>query len=391
MHHPSTLAFSICVIFIAAAGMSTLALYTRQSLLVAYMLVGVLLGPWGLKFIADPDIVSQTGEIGIIFLLFLLGLHLHPQNLWHMLRKMTWITLISSLVFALIGYAVGMLFHYSSTESLIIGLTMMFSSTIIGLKLLPTTVLHHQHTGELVISILLMQDIVAILVLLALQSLGPEQVSWLTSLAATAIVFPLLCGFALLIEKVILVKLIARFDRIKEYMFLVAIAWCLGLAELATRMHLSPEIGAFIAGVTLAASPISLYIAESLKPLRDFFLVMFFFSIGASFNLTFISSVFWAALLLMALVLVLKPVLYYYLLKEPSGSKQVAWEVGIRLGQSSEFSLLLAYLAVSTQLISDKASYLIQATTLLTFIASSYIVVLRYPTPIAISDKMRRD
>src|SRR6202035_5399928 len=101
--------------------------------------------------------------------LFLLGLHLQPQSLWHLLRKISWIALVSSLVFAAIGFGVGYFFGYSLIESAIIGAACMFSSTIIGLKLLPTTVLHHQHTGEVMIGVLLMQDIIAILLLLVLK------------------------------------------------------------------------------------------------------------------------------------------------------------------------------------------------------------------------------
>ena len=166
--HTDTIIFSIFLIFCGAALLATLALYTRQSLLVVYMLLGMLLGPWGVAWINDSQVINQTGEIGIIFLLFLLGLNLHPQNLLHMFKRVSWVALVSSLIFAAIGYGIGILFGYTQAESLVVGAAMMFSSTIIGLKLLPTTILHHQHTGEVMISVLLMQDLIAILVLLGL-------------------------------------------------------------------------------------------------------------------------------------------------------------------------------------------------------------------------------
>ncbi len=134
--------------------------------MVAYILLGALLGPWGLKMVPDVTVVQQVGDIGIVFLLFLLGLHLQPQNLIHMLRKVTWIALISSILFACMSYFIGRWFGLSKAESWILGGSMMFSSTIIGLKLLPTTILHHQHTGEVMISVLLMQDIIAIITLI---------------------------------------------------------------------------------------------------------------------------------------------------------------------------------------------------------------------------------
>src|ERR1043166_7354824 len=144
------------------------------------------------------------------------------------------------------------------------------------------------------------------------------------------------------------------------------------MAELAEVFKLSGEIGAFIGGVALAASPISLYIAESLKPLRDFFLVMFFFSIGAGFNFQFLPEVIVPALLLSLLLLLLKPIVFYFLLRHSGETKAVSREVSIRLGQASEFSLLVASIGIGTSLISAKANYLIQATTILTFIVSSY-------------------
>jgi Kef-type K+ transport system membrane component KefB len=388
--HEGSVVYTMFLIFAGAAFLSTLVLYTKQSLLVAYILLGALLGPWGLKLVPDVTTVKQIGDIGIVFLLFLLGLHLQPQNLIHMLRKVTWIALISSILFALISYWIGRYFGLTVTEAWILGASMMFSSTIIGLKLLPTTILHHQHTGEVMISVLLMQDVIAIVVLILIDGVQSGSFSW-DDLIILGLDLPALCILAFIVEKHILIRLLARFDRTQEYVFLLSIGWCLGVSVLAQRIGLSEDIGAFVAGVALAASPISLYIAESLKPLRDFFLVMFFFSIGATFNFSFAHQVFIPAMILSGLILIIKPLLFYGLLYRSGEKKQVAKEVGVRLGQASEFSLLVASISLSTGLISELASNLIQATTILTFIVSSYLVVLKYPTPIALSDKMRKD
>lgn len=385
-----TIVFTIFLIFFGATILSTIALYTRQSLLVAFIVLGALMGPFGFGLVSNSALVHQVSEVGIIFLLFLLGLHLQPRNLLQMLRKVTIVAVVSSLIFAALGYGVSILFGFSQSQALIVGAAVMFSSTIIGLKLLPTTILHHQHIGEVMISVLLMQDLIAIVVMLALNGMSVNGFSWMDG-AFIVLALPSLIALAFLVEHFILLKLLARFDRTQEYVFLLSIGWCLGMAELARYVGLSEEIGAFIAGVALAESPIALYIAESLKPLRDFFLVMFFFSIGAAFNFDFLPQVLAPALLLAGLLLVLKPVVFYYLLRHAGEDEPVSKEVGMRLGQASEFSLLVAALATSGGLISDKTTYLIQATTLLTFIVSSYLVVLLYPTPIALTDKMRRD
>ncbi|OGO91689.1 MAG: sodium:proton antiporter [Coxiella sp. RIFCSPHIGHO2_12_FULL_42_15] len=384
------LILAICLIFGGAAVLSTVALITRQSMLVAYIVLGIVLGPWGLKIFSNPEFVQRVGDIGIIFLLFLLGLHLPPQKLIHMLRKITWVGLVSSILFAIVGYLVAWFSGYSALSCVVVGAAMMFSSTIIGLKLLPTTILHHQHTGEVMISVLLFQDIIAIIVLLIFQGvMGKGEI--VRDLVLVLVGFPSVTGVAFFLERYILRKLFSRFNRIKEYMFLLAIAWCLVLAEMASLLKLSAEIGAFIAGVSLATSPVSMYIAESLKPVRDFFLVMFFFAVGASFNLTYLSAIIVPAIILVVLLLVLKPVVYYLLLKWVGETKQVAWEVGVRLAQISEFSLIIAYVAIDMELVANAAAYLIEATTILSFIASSYWVVMRYPTPVAVSDRLRRD
>ena len=374
--HENAVFYTIFLIFAGAAVFSTLVLYTKQSLLVAYILLGAVLGPWGLKLITDLSAVQQVGEVGIVFLLFLLGLHLQPQNLIHMLKKVTWIAMFSSMLFAIIAYLIGRWFGLSNTESWVLGAAMMFSSTIIGLKLLPTTILHHQHTGEVMISVLLMQDLIAIIVLILIN--GGQQSAGFNwhDLLLVGVALPALIFFGFLVERFVLVKLLARFDRTQEYVFLLSIGWCLGMSVVAQKLGLSEDIGAFVAGVVLASSPISLFIAESLKPLRDFFLVMFFFSV---------------ACILAGLMLVMKPLCFQLLFIKSGEKKRVAKEVGVRLGQASEFSLLVASIALSTKLISDVASNLIQAATILTFIVSSYVVVLKYPTPMSLSDDMRKD
>lgn len=389
MEH-GTIAFSFFLIFSGAAVLASIALYTRQPLLVAYIALGALLGPFGFKLITNTDLLTDISKIGIIFLLFLLGLDMQPKNMLLMLKKATFVALISSVIFAGTGYGLAALFGFTHMECIVIGIAMMFSSTIIGIKLLPTTVLHHRHTGELVVGLLLLQDLIAIFVLLVLYTNETGEAS-ISQYFWAIISLPVLIFVALFFVKYILLPLIQRFDHFQEYIFLIAIGWCLGLAELAEVMGLSSEIGAFIAGIAVATSPIAQFIAISLKPLRDFFLILFFFSIGASFNLGVLGEVIVPAMLLATLVLVVKPVTFRLLLARISETNTLAWEIGFRLGQISEFSLLIAYIATSIALIGERASVLIQATAIITFLASSYLVVFRYPTPIAISDELRRD
>jgi len=385
---------TIFLIFTGAAVLATAALYARQTLLVAYIAIGLILGQSGFNLIADAGFLQQISDIGIMFLLFLLGLNLNPNKLLHLLKSATILVIASSLMFATFGYIVAISFGFSSTESLVIAASTIFSSTIIGLKLLPTTVLHHRHTGEIIISILLLQDLIAIGLLMFLHTQGQitaNDPGAQQHLLTLLISFPTIILVAYLSEKYILQKLFLRFDTILEYIFLLAIAWCLGLAELATSMGLSHEIGAFIAGVAIASGPISQFIAESLKPLRDFFLIIFFFTIGASFDISQLDDILIPGIILALLALSLKPIIFKKLLQLSGEDTAVATEVGFRVGQLSEFSILLGALALQVGVIGQSASQLIQLSTLLTFIISSYLIVFRYPTPIATSDRLRRD
>jgi Kef-type K+ transport system membrane component KefB len=385
-----SIVFSVFLIFTGAAVLATLALYARQSMLVAYILLGMAIGPSSLGLVKDVQLLQELSHVGIVFLLFLLGLNLHPQDLWHMFRKATLVTLVSSVLFAGLGTAVALLFAHSPVEAFIVGATMMFSSTIIGLKLLPSTVLHHQHTGEIIISVLLLQDLIAIVILLVLHGMGSNESGW-QGITLLTLTLPGFMLFAFGFSRFVLTRLLARFDTIQEYIFLLAIGWCLGMAELSEALGLSPEIGAFIAGISVATEPISRFIAESLKPLRDFFLVVFFFSLGAAFDLSAMGQVLLPATVLAAISLLLKPLVFKQLWVYQGETARLAGEVGARLGQISEFSLLIAVLAVQSRVISLETSYLIQLATLITFIISSYYIVLRYPTPIAVSDRLRRD
>ncbi len=377
-----SLFFSFFVIFSGAAILATFSLYTHQPIIVAYVLLGLVAGPSGFQWVSDPELLNEISHIGIVFLLFLLGLDMQPSSLIHVLKKASLVALISSVFFFAIGYFAGQAFYFTANESLIMGAAMMFSSTIIGIKLLPTTVLHHKHMGELMIGLLLIQDMLAIVVLLVIGSSGNQSTTH-TSFLLTALALPCLILGAYLIVKWLILPLLEKFDLFHEYLFLMAIGWCLGLAVLAEFLGLSKEIGAFIAGITLATHPVAQFMTDKLKPIRDFFLVLFFFALGASFKIHVLADIWLYALILSVVVIVIKPITFKVLLSQQLERSGMAWDVGFRLGQISEFSLLIVYLALSSNLIGEQAAHVIQATAVLTFILSTYIVIFNYPNPIA--------
>ena len=240
------------------------------------------------------------------------------------------------------------------------------------------------------IALLLFQDVIAIVVLVVMESVGGGEYA-VRDLLMPLVTLPLLALVSWASVKTILLALIKRFDRYHEYIFLLFIGWCLGMAELAIWIGLSAEIGAFVAGVSIASSPIAQYIAMSLKPLRDFFLVVFFFSVGSGLDLQALPRVALPAIAMATLFLLLKPLVYQWLVRGVFEEPKLAWNLGLRLGQCSEFSLLIAFLGTAKGVLSADAATVIQACTILTLLVSSYLVVLRLPNPIAISDHLRRD
>ena len=380
---------SFFIIFTGAAALAAVALYTRQPLIVAYIAIGCLVGPHGIALVSDDRLLAEVGEIGIIFLLFLVGLDLPPAKLKDMIGESVLTALASTAVFFGLGFGVMFAFGFTLVEAAIAGTACVFSSTILGVKLLPTTVLHHRHIGEIVISLLLIQDLLAIIALLVLAGFDAEG-GILSTTLTVLVALPVVALVAYLGVRFFVVPLLARFDVFQEFTFLLAVGWCLGIASLSQALYLSWEIGAFVAGVSLANSPIAQYITENLRPLRDFFLVLFFFAVGAAINPAMLLDV-WLPTLVLAIVLVAcKPPVFRALLRWQKESDPVSREIGYRLGQTSEFSLLLVFVA-GTALLSAEAAHVVQGATVVTLLLSSYLVVFRYPSPIAVSERLRRD
>lgn len=380
----------LIAIFAGAAIFSTLFLYLRQPIILAYIALGIVAGPLGLDLIANDAHIEELSHLGIILLLFLIGLSLEPNRLLHLFGKTTLVTLGTSLAFMLISMLVVLAFGFSFTDSLIIGAAMMFSSTIVGLKLIPTTALHHAHTGEMMISVLLLQDILAIVLILFM--VGGQQEE--DVLATTVILLLKLVGLTLvsfLLMKTIVTRLFIKFDTIREYTFLISLGWGLIGAGAGKFLGLSFEIGAFVAGVSFASISIALIIAEDLKPLRDFFLILFFFTIGARFDVFLSQHIIYAGLTLAMVIIITKPLLFKLGFRLIGESQRFSSELGARLGQASEFSLLVAYSAFASGLISVDASSLIQTVVILTFVISTYWVVYKYPTPISSTARQRQD
>ena len=377
------------LIFAGAALFATVFLYLKQPIIIAYIVLGIVVGPKGLGLINDADQIEQLAHIGIILLLFLIGLNFQPKKLVGLLGRVGLVTLATCFIFTLLGLAAALALGFPFFDSLVIGAALMFSSTIVSLKLIPTTQLHHRHIGDVMLSVLLLQDVIAIVLIVLVTEGGMDNIAMSVALLLLKLVLLSVASF--IVVKFVITKLFLKFDVIKEHTFVMALGWGLFVAGAAEMLGLSLEMGAFIAGISLATVPIALVIAEELKPLRDFFLILFFFSIGAKFDLVVSQQLIVPGLIITALLMVTKPVIFNWGFKAIGEKPKHSAQLGVRLGQASEFSLLIAFSALASGLIEERSSYLIQLVVVLTFVASTYWVVNAYPTPISYKSSQRKD
>ena len=381
--------FELVLIFAGAAILATLFLYLKQPIILAYIALGVAIGPSGIGLIDNPHHIEQLSHIGIILLLFLIGLNLRPDRMAGLVGRVSALTLITSAMFMLLTTLAALLMGFPLVHSLITGAALMFSSTIVGLKLIPTTTLHHKHRGEMMVSVLLLQDILAIIIILLISGGQEDNIPLTVSLLLLKLFLLTIISFY--VVKYVITALYIKFDTIHEHTFLMSLGWGLMVAGAAEYIGLSFEMGAFIAGVSFSILPIALVIAEELKPLRDFFLILFFFSIGAQFDLQAMRDVILPGIVIALIIVLAKPLIFRWGFNLGGEKDYVSKELGIRLGQASEFSLLVAYTALVSGLIDLRSSYLIQIVVILTFVISTYWVINKYPTPISSEASRRRD
>jgi Kef-type K+ transport system membrane component KefB len=244
---------------------------------------------------------------------------------------------------------------------------------------MPTTALHHKHMGAACIAVLIAQDIIAVGILWFMRASGSHTYDSVLYLPVKGAV---LIAFTFFVEQFVLRPVMRYSERFHETLYLLCLGWCLGIALLAKILGFSVEVGAFLAGVAIARSPLSLFFSEGLKVFRDFFMVLFFFVLGARLNPFIAREVVIPAFILSAVFILVKPLLFDILFKTAGEQKKFSREASWRLGQLSEFSLIIALFAAERTLISPKASQFIQITAILSIVISSYIVVFSFPTPL---------
>ena len=358
----------ISLILLIAVFVAVVMRLLRQPLLLGHIITGALVGPLVFDILRSTETVETFSRFGIAILLFIVGLGLSPK----IIREVGKVSLIAGLVQIIFttffGFLIARFFDYDLVSSLYIAIALTFSSTIIVLKLLAERRDIEKLYGRISIGLLLVQDIAATIVLLLISTSAMD----LVPVFIKGAILMLVLSF---VSARILPKLSEFFSSSGEFLFLFSIGWGFGLATLFYYIGFSIEVGALLAGIALSFAPYSQEAASKLKPLRDFFLIMFFVLLGARFVIPDVRAVIPQAVAFSLFVLVGKPLVVLILMELLGYNRKTSLMSGLTVAQVSEFSLVIVLVGVQIGHIPNSILSFITLVGIIAIAASSYMVI----------------
>lgn len=364
------------ILGLAATG-GALAQLLRQPLIVAFIAIGILLGPSVFGIVAHSTEIELFARLGIALLLFVVGLKLDL----HVIRTVGPVALASGLgqvVFtSAIGYLIALLLGMSHVTAVYVAVALTFSSTIIIVKLLSDKREVDALHGRIAVGFLIVQDIVVVLVMIGLTAFGQAEGDTNLGWAALQI---LLKGAAMLLAVALLMRyvlpgLLRRLAHSSELLMLFAIAWAVLGAVMGDTLGFSREVGAFLAGVSIASTPYREQVAARLVSLRDFLLLFFFIELGATLDLSMLGAQLSASVVFSLFVLIGNPLIVMIIMGYMGYRKRTGFLAGLTVAQISEFSLILAALGLSLGHLGQDTVGLITLVGLITISASTYMIL----------------
>jgi Kef-type K+ transport system membrane component KefB/Trk K+ transport system NAD-binding subunit len=348
----------------------------KQPIIIGYIIAGIIISPFIIHFGASQDIINVFSEFGIAFLLFIVGLHLNPK----VIKEIGAVSFVVGLVQVILTFGIGLLagmyiLGWGFIASVYVGIALAFSSTIIIMKLLSDKRQLDSLYGKISIGILILQDFIAIAALMFISSFsgGNEFGSsfGLQNLLVGigVILFLFFAGFF------ILPRLIRTVAKSQELLFLFSITWAFAIAALFIYLGFSLEIGALIAGIVLSISPYSTEISSKIRPLRDFFLIIFFIILGLNVPLANFNSIIFNAIILSLIVLIFKPLILMVVMAMMGYTKRTNFLVGTTLAQISEFSLIVLGLGAAVGHIGAEVLHTLTLTAIITITLSTYLMI----------------
>lgn len=347
----------------------------RQPLVVVFVVVGVVVGPSVLGLVTPGEELELLAELGVALLLFVVGLKLDL----HVVRRLGPVAVVAGsiqvTVVTVAGFALALALGLDVVASLYVGMGLAFSSTIIVVKLLSDRREIDDLHGRLAVGILIVQDLVVVFVMIVVTTTGERTGSLAGALATVAVRSAVLLGVLAMLMRWALVPLLHALARNPDLPLLFSIAWAVSLAAAGELVGIGTEVGAFLAGFSLASTPYRDALGSRLVTVRDFLLLFFFIDLGSRLDLGEASQELVTAVALSAFVLVAKPLVIALLLQAQRYPSRVSIETGLTLAQISEFSLILGALGLSLGHIDEETITLLTLVALVTITASSYLVL----------------
>ena len=345
----------------------------RQPLIMSYILTGIIVGPSVLNIVHAKEAFESFSAIGITLLLFIIGLGMNAG----VVKSLGRVSLLTAgaifLMVGLAGHLTALALGFDNLTAIIFGVAMFFSSTIIILKVLSDNKELSRLYGQIAIGVIIIDDVVATLALVAVAMLGVGNFAP-ASLGLLALKAIALGAGLYVLGTRIAPRVLKFFAKSQELLFLFTIAWGLSVAAIFEFAGFSHEIGALFAGVALAGLPYATEMAAKLKPLRDFFIVIFFVTLGETFTFGALKDSILPALALSAVVMAGKPLFVMLSLGMQGYTKLTSFKTAIHLSQISEFSIILVMFAASSGVIPNTAVPVITLVALITIGISTYLM-----------------
>jgi Kef-type K+ transport system membrane component KefB len=363
-----------------AAVVGFVATRLRQPLIVAFIAVGVVVGPSVLGWVEDADPLELLAEIGIAVLLFLVGLKL-DLRLIRTTGPVALVTGLGQVLFtSVVGFGLALALGLDAVTALYVAVALTFSSTIIIVKLLSDKQELDELHGRIALGFLIVQDVVVVIVMIVLSSVGGDS----DDSVATEVGLTVAKGAAFLAGLAVMMRwvlpwVVHRVARSQELLLVSAVAWAVAVAALGDWLGFSTEVGAFLAGFALASTPFREAIGSTLAPLRDFLLLFFFIELGSQIDLDAIGSQVGSALVLSAFVLIGNPIIVLVIMGAMGYRKRVSFLAGLTVAQISEFSLIFVALGLSLGHIDQSTVGLVTLVGLTTIGLSTYLILYSHP------------
>lgn len=347
----------------------------KQPLILAYIFTGVLISILGFFAEVDSSILELLSGLGIAFLLFLIGIELQLSDLKYVGRAAL-LTGVGQIAFtAFVGYVLISLLGFSQTSSLYMALAVTFSSTVIIIKLISEKHDLQSLYGKIAVGYLLVQDFVAVVALMFLSAFGDGTTPDLMSILGIFLKGLVLLVFVYFAAKTILKWLFKLTSSSVELLFVSAIAWAFFVSALGALAGFSVAIGAFLAGIALASSPYRIQISARVRPLRDFFIILFFIILGASLSIGQAEVLVSHVLILTLFILIGKPLLMFAIMITLGFRNRTAFLASITGAQISEFSLIILASGAALGHVQKEAVSLMAAVGIATMALSSYLIL----------------